>query len=75
MVCLRTILAHNIKQLRNKSNISQEQLADLCQLHRTYISDIERSNRNVSIDNIEKIANALHVTPSDLLKEGFYDNP
>lgn len=73
MAYLRVILAHNIKQLRNKLDISQEYLADLCQLHRTYISDIERGNRNISIDNIEKIANALQVTPSDLLKEGLYD--
>lgn len=74
MAYLRMILAHNIKQLRGKLNISQEHLADLCQLHRTYISDIERGNRNISIDNIEKLANSLHVTPSDLLKEGLYDN-
>lgn len=73
MESLRMILAHNIKQLRGELNISQEHLADLCELHRTYISDIERGNRNISIDNIEKIADALHVTPSDLLKEGLYD--
>ena len=60
---------HRIKELRLKQNISQEELAELCDLHRTYISDIERCNRNVSIDNIEKIAKALHITASDLLKE------
>ena len=60
---------HRIKELRLKQNISQEELAELCSLHRTYISDIERCNRNVSIDNIEKIAKALHITASDLLKE------
>lgn len=74
MAYFRIILARNIRQLRSELNMSQEYLADLCQLHRTYISDIERGNRNVSIDNIEKIANALHVTPSDLLKEELYDN-
>ena len=58
-----------IKELRLKAHISQEELAELCDLHRTYISDIERCNRNVSIDNIEKIAKALHITASDLLKE------
>lgn len=66
---LRQILAKNIRTLRLTAHISQEELAELCSLHRTYISDIERGNRNVSIDNIEKIATALHITASDLLKE------
>ncbi len=74
MESLRMILAHNIKQLRNDLNISQEHLAALCELHRTYISDIERGNRNISIDNIERIAAALNISPSDLLKEDLYDH-
>lgn len=68
---LREILAANMKTLRARDNISQEDFADLCGLHRTYISDIERCNRNISIDNIERIANAFNVTASDLLKENF----
>lgn len=68
---LREILATNMKTLRARDNISQEDFADLCGLHRTYISDIERCNRNISIDNIERIANAFNVTASDLLKENF----
>ena len=66
---LRQIMAENLRVLRLEAHISQEELAELCDLHRTYISDIERCNRNVSIDNIEKIAKALHITASDLLKE------
>lgn len=66
---LRQIMAENLRVLRLAAHISQEELAELCGLHRTYISDIERCNRNVSIDNIEKIAKALHITASDLLKE------
>ena len=66
---LRQIMAENLRILRLAEHISQEKLAELCGLHRTYISDIERCNRNVSIDNIEKIAKALHITASDLLKE------
>ena len=66
---LRQIMAENLRVLRLTAHISQEELAELCGLHRTYISDIERCNRNVSIDNIEKIANSLHITASDLLKE------
>lgn len=66
---LRKILADNMKTLRIRENISQEDFAALCDLHRTYISDIERCTRNVSIDNIEKIAAALHITASELLQE------
>lgn len=66
---LREVLANNIRELRLSKQLSQEELADICGLHRTYISDIERGNRNVSIDNIEKIAKGLDVDPSVLLEE------
>lgn len=65
---LREIFAYNIRNIRLKKGISQEELAFSCELHRTYISDIERAKRNVSIDNIEKIADALEVAPYKLLK-------
>ncbi len=66
---IRKILATNIKSYRIRKNMSQEDLAFQCDLHRTYISDVERCNRNISIDNIAKIAAALEVSPADLLKE------
>lgn len=66
---LRQTLAVNIKALRQAIGISQEELAGLCGLHRTYISDVERCSRNISIDNIEKIAEAFHVSASNLLEE------
>ena len=66
---LRQIVAENLRVLRLVAHVSQEELAELCGLHSTYISDIERCNRNVSIDDVEKIAKALHITASDLLKE------
>jgi transcriptional regulator with XRE-family HTH domain len=59
-----------MRLLRAGKGISQEQLADLAGLHRTYIGSIERGERNVSIDNIEKLANALGVTVSDLVGSG-----
>ncbi len=68
MNTLRDVLSRNMRFLRAKQNLSQEQLADLCELHRTYISSVERGNRNISIDNIEKIAIALQVSPSELLR-------
>ena len=51
----------NVKKYRLNAKISQEKLADLCELHRTYISDIERGKRSVSLNNIEKIALALNI--------------
>lgn len=57
----------NIKTIRESKGISQEKLAGLSGLHRTYISDIERFQRNISLDNIKKIAEALNVKPYELL--------
>lgn len=51
-----------VRELRLEQKISQETLADLCGLHRTYVSDIELGKRNISLENIEKIASALGVT-------------
>ncbi len=71
---LRYVFAKNVRRIRQVKKYSQEQLADFCELHRTYISDIERETRNISIDNIEKIANALGVPASSLLEEAEDDN-
>lgn len=65
----RKILALNLRRLRAERRISQEGLADLAGLHRTYVGSIERSERNVSIDNIAKLAAALGTEASELLKE------
>lgn len=72
MKSARIILSQNIKKYRENADISQEELAYRCGLHRTYISDVERCKRNISIDNIEKIAHALSATVVDLLKEDDY---
>lgn len=61
-------LGQKIKEIRIKEGYSQEELASLSKLHRTYISDIERGERNVSVENIEKIAKALKIEPNELLK-------
>ena len=57
-----------VRELRLSKNISQETLADLCSLHRTYISDVELGKRNVSLENIEKIAKALGVSLTKLFE-------
>jgi len=57
----------NVRTVRESRGLSQEALADKADLHRTYISDIERFQRNISLDNIQKLANALEVKPYELL--------
>ncbi len=51
--------ASNVKHYRKERGYSQEHLAELSGLHRTYISALEREKRNISIDNVAKIAAAL----------------
>ena len=62
-MALLHIFATNVKRYRLERNLSQEKLAELSGLHRTYISSIERELRNISIDNVENIASALDVEP------------
>ena len=61
------ILGTNVRALRIERKLTQEQLADLCDLHRTYVGAIERGDRNVSLKNIVITAQALNVEPSELL--------
>jgi len=58
-----------LKQLRKVKGLSQEQLAEKANLHRTYIGMIERAEKNITLLNIEKIANALDTKISSLLNE------
>jgi transcriptional regulator with XRE-family HTH domain len=59
-------LAAKLRELRLSKGLSQEALAELCGLHRTYVGSVERAERNVSIDNIERLARALKVKIRDL---------
>lgn len=58
-----------IRVIRHREGISQEELADRCGLHRTYVSDIELGKRNVSLENIERLACALRVSLVELFEE------
>ena len=63
----RLIFAKNLKRLRAERGLSQELLAEMANLHRTYVGSVERGERNVSIDNMESFANALNVSLRDML--------
>ena len=58
----------HVRELRNKAGYSQEDLADLAGIHRTYLGGIERGERNPSLKNIQRIAKALKVPIDELLK-------
>lgn len=64
---IRATLAENIRSYRKNRGISQEELADLCDLHRTYIGSVEREERNVSLSTLEVLARTLGVSVPELL--------
>ena len=63
------VFGTNVRNYRKEKNISQEKLAELSGLHRTYISDIECFRRSISLDNIQKIADALEIKTYKLFLE------
>lgn len=58
-----------IRVIRCREGISQEELADRCELHRTYVSDVELGKRNISLKNIERLSDALNVSLVELFEE------
>ena len=66
---IRVAYGKAVRTIRQDKKVSQEELADLCGLHRTYISDIELGKRNVSLENIDKIAYALQMKKSEIFVE------
>lgn len=65
---LNAILAANLRALRVRQRLSQEEFAERCGLHRTYIGAIERGERNLTLKTLGEIADALGVPPLDLIK-------
>jgi len=63
---VKTAFATAVRSRRNRLGLSQEQLAERASLHRTYISDIERAARNLSLESISKLADALEVSVASL---------
>jgi len=71
------VFGTNLRKYRSAMGLSQEKFAEKCGLHRTYISTVERFQRNVSLENVQRIADALEIDSYKLLveeksKEWFY---
>ncbi|MGN6529216.1 MAG: helix-turn-helix domain-containing protein [Burkholderiaceae bacterium] len=63
----RERFARHLRSLRKEQGVSQEKLAEEAELHRTYVGSVERGERNISIDSMERLATALNVDIVDLL--------
>ena len=64
-ICVKT--GQTIRKLREKKGLSQEKLADIADLHRTYIGHVERGEKNLTLRSLERIAKALGVSARDLI--------
>jgi transcriptional regulator with XRE-family HTH domain len=72
IICTMSVIhsfGRRVQQFRKAKGISQEELADLCELHRTYIGSVERGERNITLKNAEKIAEALKEPLVSFFKE------
>ena len=67
------VFGTNLRKYRTELGVSQEKFAEMCGLHRTYISDIERFRRSIALDNVQKIADALGIETYKLFLEDSND--
>lgn len=68
------ILADNIRAYRKVKHLSQEELADMCDLHRTYVGSVERGERNVTLSTLETLAMTLGVSIPELLTKRAFES-
>ena len=69
MMDIIKVFGTNVRKYSTEMKISQEKFAELCGLHRTYISDVECFRRSIALDNIQKIADALEIETYKLFIE------
>lgn len=70
---LTRVLAENLRALRREQRLSQEELAEICGLHRTYVGSVERGERNVTLSTLEAFAQAFGVSVTSLLTPGAHE--
>ena len=64
------VFDHNLKKYRTQKGVSQEEFAEMCGMHRTYISAIECCRRSISLENVQRIADALEIDTYKMFVEG-----
>lgn len=62
------VICANIREVRKNKGLTQEELAEKCSLHTSYLAGVERGERNITMQTLEKIAHGLEISPIDLLK-------
>lgn len=65
---LLKLVGERVRTLRKEKNYTQDQLSEKAQIHNRYISDIERGERNITLETLEKVISALEVTPGEIFK-------
>ena len=75
MTLLRKKLGANIRRLRAERRYSQEQLAGLAGMNAKYLSEVERGERNLSVELLVALANVLEVSPAEILADEQYEHP
>ena len=66
---VQALFGKRLREIPERVGVSQEKLADLAKLHRTYVSSVERGKRNISLVNIERLAHALGVSLKELMPD------
>lgn len=70
---IKANVGQRIRELRLKIGISQEALANRAEIDRTYVTDVENGRRNISIENLEKLVNALNVDFKDFFDSSYFN--
>ncbi len=66
---LQRLVGRNLRQLRLERGLSQEEFAEILGIHRTYMGGVERGERNLTLQSLERLAERLDIPPASLLQE------